>query len=86
MPHTHHLKEDWHQKLSLPKILGILNITEDSFSDGGLYIETAQAKQHALSLKRDGADILDIGAASSHPHAPRIPFSLEIRAYSKSAR
>ena len=55
-----------------PKILGILNITEDSFSDGGLYLQAPKARDHAETLIRDGADILDIGAASSHPDAKSV--------------
>jgi dihydropteroate synthase type 2 len=51
------------------KILGILNITADSFSDGGKYLAPEAALAHAQKLTGDGADILDIGAASSHPDA-----------------
>ena len=47
------------------KILGILNITSDSFFDGGKYLEPAAAILHARALAQDGADIIDIGAASS---------------------
>jgi dihydropteroate synthase type 2 len=56
------------------KILGILNVTADSFSDGGKYLDPAAALAHAETLARDGADIIDIGAASSHPDAqPVVP-------------
>ena len=51
------------------KILCILNITADSFSDGGKYLAPEAALAHAQKLTGDGADILDIGAASSHPDA-----------------
>ena len=44
-----------------PQIMGILNITPDSFSDGGDFIEPSQAVEHALGMERDGADIIDIG-------------------------
>ena len=50
-----------------PKILGIVNITEDSFSDGGRYLETQAAIDHALALIKSGADIIDLGPASSNP-------------------
>jgi len=60
------------------KILGILNITSDSFSDGGKYLEPAAAISHAQSLAQDGADIIDIGAASSHPDAQPVPPDVEI--------
>ncbi|HKQ10927.1 MAG TPA: dihydropteroate synthase, partial [Rhizomicrobium sp.] len=48
----------------LVKILGILNITSDSFSDGGKYLAPEAALTHADALAKDGADIIDIGAAS----------------------
>ena len=51
------------------QVLGILNITEDSFSDGGRYIETSAAIEHGRRLLEQGADLLDLGAASSHPDA-----------------
>jgi dihydropteroate synthase type 2 len=60
------------------KILGILNITTDSFSDGGKYIDPAAALEHAHGLIADGADILDIGAASSHPDAATVSPETEI--------
>ena len=43
-------------------VMGILNVTPDSFSDGGKYLDPAQAVAHALEMKAQGADILDIGA------------------------
>jgi dihydropteroate synthase type 2 len=60
------------------KILGILNVTSDSFSDGGKYLEPAAALAHADRLLAEGADILDIGAASSHPDAAPVPPETEI--------
>lgn len=51
------------------KIAGILNITEDSFSNGGKYLDPDAALTHARTLMADGADFLDIGAASSNPDA-----------------
>ena len=59
------------------KILGILNITEDSFSDGGKYLEPAAALAHARALAKD-ADILDIGAASSNPDSAGVSPETEI--------
>ncbi|MDE2133395.1 MAG: dihydropteroate synthase [Alphaproteobacteria bacterium] len=50
-------------------ILGIVNITEDSFSDGGRYLATEAALAHARNLARDGASVLDLGAAASNPDA-----------------
>ena len=48
-------------------VMGIVNVTPDSFSDGGLYAETGEAIAHALQLVNDGADILDIGGESTRP-------------------
>jgi dihydropteroate synthase len=58
-----------------PLVMGILNITPDSFSDGGLYGEPNKARQHAEQMLRDGADIIDIGGESTRPGAP--PVTLE---------
>ncbi|ALU73457.1 dihydropteroate synthase (plasmid) [Rhodococcus erythropolis R138] len=52
--------------------MGILNVTPDSFSDGGLYATTRAAVEHGLALWRDGADIVDIGGESTRPGAGRI--------------
>ena len=59
--------------LRSPKIMGIVNLTPDSFSDGGSYLEPSKALAHAEQLLKEGADILDIGAESSRPGA--IPIS-----------
>lgn len=60
------------------QILGILNITEDSFSDGAKYLEPAAAVAHGRALVADGADILDIGAASSNPDSKGVPPDVEM--------
>lgn len=59
-------------------ILGILNITEDSFSDGGRYLEPQAALARADHLANDGADIIDLGAASSNPDGKPVPADVEI--------
>lgn len=52
-------------------VMGILNVTPDSFSDGGMFLDPDAAVRHALQIERDGADILDIGAQSTRPgHVP----------------
>lgn len=56
----------------LPKIAGILNLTENSFSDGGLYNDFEKAKEHLLEMIKDGADIIDIGAESTKPYSSPI--------------
>jgi dihydropteroate synthase type 2 len=60
------------------KILGILNITEDSFSDGGKFLSPEAALAQSRALLKDGADILDIGAASSNPDAKPVAVETEI--------
>lgn len=60
------------------RILGILNVTADSFSDGGKYLAPDAALAHAASLMEEGADILDIGAASSNPDAAAVAPDIEI--------
>ena len=69
-----------HKLLSLvdPLIMGIINITPDSFFDGGRYLQTDRALLHADKLLREGADILDIGAYSSRPNAADISEEEEI--------
>jgi len=67
---------DWlvsKEKKSL--VMGILNVTPDSFSDGGLYFDTHKAVNHALSMIEDGADIIDIGGESTRPFSN--PVSLD---------
>ena len=58
-----------------PLVMGILNVTPDSFSDGGRFLDPAQAIAHALALEAAGADLIDIGAESTRPGAA--PVSLE---------
>ncbi len=59
--------------------MGIVNITPDSFSDGGRYIETGPACEHALRLVAEGADILDLGGESTRPQAQAVPVDEELR-------
>lgn len=61
-----------------PQIFGIVNITEDSFSDGGKYLAPDAAIAHAKQLAADGADVVDLGAASSRPDAKPVPPDVEI--------
>src|SRR5579863_8637753 len=60
------------------KIFGILNITDDSFSDGGKFLAPEAALAHGETMLRDGADSLDIGAASSNPDAKPVAVETEI--------
>jgi len=67
--------EDMKDLGNRPLIMGILNVTPDSFSDGGKYFDSKMAVEHALELAACGADILDVGGESSRPGAA--PVSLE---------
>lgn len=58
-------------------VMGVLNVTADSFSDGGRYLDPADARRHGLALMEAGADIVDIGAESTRPGAVRVPADLE---------
>lgn len=61
-----------------PRIMGIVNVTPDSFSDGGKYFDSSAAINHALTLIDQGADIVDIGGESSRPGAQNISEAEEI--------
>src|SRR5436190_4384554 len=63
--------------LSSPKVMGILNVTPDSFSDGGHHLEPAEAVERALHIQEEGADLLDLGAESSRPGATPVSPELE---------
>lgn len=54
------------------QVMGVLNITEDSFSDGGLWLQPDKAAEHGRAMMADGADIIDIGAESTRPGAKRV--------------
>ena len=58
--------------LAHPKVMGIVNVTPDSFSDGGRYVSSAAAIEHAQQLIADGADLLDIGGESTRPGAAEV--------------
>lgn len=62
-----------------PLLMGIVNVTPDSFSDGNQYLRTDAAIAHAKQLIADGADILDIGAESTRPGAEPVPLDEELR-------
>jgi dihydropteroate synthase len=61
-----------------PLIMGVINVTPDSFSDGGQHADTATAIAHGLRLIEQGAAILDIGGESTRPGAPAISVDTEL--------
>lgn len=64
--------------LTQPRVMGIVNATPDSFSDGGQYASTHAALQHCEALLREGVDILDIGGESTRPGATPLPLMEEL--------
>ncbi|VTT97132.1 dihydropteroate synthase : Dihydropteroate synthase OS=Planctomyces brasiliensis (strain ATCC 49424 / DSM 5305 / JCM 21570 / NBRC 103401 / IFAM 1448) GN=Plabr_0523 PE=3 SV=1: Pterin_bind [Gemmataceae bacterium] len=62
-----------------PLVMGIVNVTPDSFSDGGHFLDTAAAVEHGLKLVAEGADILDVGGESTRPGAEPVPVDEELR-------
>jgi len=64
--------------LSRPRLMGIVNVTPDSFSDGGRHGDADQAIKHGVALIREGADILDIGGESTRPGAVPVPLAEEL--------
>lgn len=65
-------------QIAAPSIFGIVNATEDSFSDGGKYLDPKAAAARALELTAAGADVIDLGAAASNPDAIHVPPDVEI--------
>jgi dihydropteroate synthase len=59
------------------KVMGIVNVTPDSFSDGGMYFEPREAVRRAVNMVREGADIVDFGAESTRPGATRLAWEEE---------
>jgi len=64
--------------LDRPRIMGVVNVTPDSFSDGGDFADTETAIAHGLALRQAGADILDIGGESTRPGSEPLPVEVEL--------
>ncbi len=58
--------------------MGVVNVTDDSFSDGGRYLDPGRAVEHGLALAADGAAIIDVGGESTRPGAVRIDAEVEV--------
>jgi dihydropteroate synthase len=65
--------------MTSPKLMGVVNVTPDSFSDGGLYLDPEAAIAHGEELARDGAAILDVGGESTRPGAEEVGAEEELR-------
>ena len=61
------------------RVMGILNVTPDSFSDGGRFFDSRLAIEHGLQMARDGADMIDVGGESSRPGAEPVPVEEELK-------
>ena len=59
-------------------IMGVLNVTPDSFSDGGSWADTDAAVAHGLALVADGADVVDVGGESTRPDSDRVDEATEL--------
>ncbi len=64
---------------SRPRVLGIVNVTADSFSDGGQFLDARRAIDHGLKLRDDGADFVDVGGESTRPGASPVSVEEELR-------
>ena len=64
--------------LARPQVMGIVNVTPDSFSDGGRHGSTSAALRHCEQMLKEGADILDIGGESTRPGSPAVPLDEEL--------
>src|SRR4051812_24741251 len=71
------MKFDLHPN-SRPVILGIVNVTPNSFSDGGQFFDISRAIDHAFELRQEGADFVDVGGESTRPGADAVPASEEL--------
>ena len=75
---THWQTARYRIDLRQPQVMGIVNVTPDSFSDGGQHADTAAALRHCEQLLKDGADLLDIGGESTRPGSPAVPLEQEL--------
>src|SRR3989338_260655 len=64
---------------TIPLVMGILNVTPDSFSDGGMFLDPGSAVRRGPELAEQGADLLDLGGESTRPGAVRVPAAEELR-------
>lgn len=78
MINTHYKFRDTVLSFTYPKIMGIVNVTPDSFSDGGKFFDLANSVDHALKLIDEGADIIDVGGESTKPGSDAVSLEVEL--------
>jgi len=78
-PRTWVFRHTTWQPGDIPRLMGIVNVTPDSFSDGGQWVSTMAAVEHALALAEQGADVLDIGGESTRPGAEPVSGAVELQ-------
>jgi dihydropteroate synthase len=66
------------ERFPAPAVMGVVNVTPDSFSDGGAYLDPAAAIAHGLELAAEGADVLDVGGESTRPGSDPVPLEVEL--------
>lgn len=79
MSYSWHIRGKQHDLTRRGMVMGILNVTPDSFSDGGRFLDTGRAVQHALELVEQGVDIVDVGGESTRPGADPVDEAEELR-------
>ena len=66
------------ERFPAPAVMGVVNVTPDSFSDGGTFLDPAAAIAHGLKLAAEGADVLDVGGESTRPGSDPVPLEVEL--------
>ena len=66
------------ERFPAPAVMGVLNVTPDSFSDGGAFLDAEAAVAHGLRLAGEGADVLDVGGESTRPGSDPVPLEVEL--------
>src|SRR5882724_12843196 len=77
-PYVWHIRNR-HLTITRPLVMGVVNVTPDSFSDGGRFFDPAAAVAHGEALVREGADMIDVGGESTRPQAEPVSEAEELR-------
>ena len=66
------------ERFPAPAVMGVVNVTPDSFSDGGAFLDSGAAVAHGMQLAAEGADVLDVGGESTRPGSDPVPLEVEL--------